>query len=85
MFDATRNITLQTPADSGDGKGPVMTATFKTVGVVNPDGTFTIVKEGDDGRLQGWLVNPNTIEAAYTESGPEPYVVRETLVRKPSP
>lgn len=81
VFEATREIAVEVPADFGDGKATT-TATLKTFGVVNPDGSFTIVKKGDDGMLTGWPVDANTINAVYTESGAQPYVARATLVRK---
>jgi hypothetical protein len=81
LFKATRSITVGVPANFGDGKGDQTTATFPSAGVINPDGTITMVKSGDSGMLNAWLIDRDHMEAVYVESGDEQVVVRQTLRR----
>lgn len=85
LFKATRTVTLGTPGDFETGEGEVMTAVLESHGVINPDGTITIVKKGEEaGEAEGWLLSDNEMELIYHEGGEEPVVVRETLRRSAS-
>lgn len=83
LFQTSREIKVDQPVDFGEGDLQTA-ATVKSIGVVNPDGTISIVKLGDNGRIEGWLIDQDHMELTYTEGAEEPFVVRETLVRQKS-
>lgn len=95
LFDVTRDLEVPKEVASNLGTGETTTrAVLKGVGAINPDGTITIMKAGDQGRLTGWFLDDNTIEAVYSEGGSipaqphEPVVARFKLTRQtaaPSP
>lgn len=91
LFQVSRDLKLPKEGAGNLGTGVTTTSVvLKGVGAINPDGTITILKQGDQGRITGWLTNDNTIEAVYSEGGAipaqpnEPVVARYTLTRQPS-
>ncbi|NQU37789.1 MAG: hypothetical protein HQ526_09390 [Actinobacteria bacterium] len=89
LFDVSRDLEVTKEASGNLGTGTATTrAILDGVGAINPDGTITILKKGDQGRITGWLVDNNTIEAVYSEGGTipaqpnEPVVARYQLTRQ---
>ena len=81
LFTVTREITIETPGDFGDGKGKNTHAVVQSIGVINADGSFYLAKKGDSGFVQGWVHSPDEIHTSYVESGPEPVVAKQVLTR----
>lgn len=82
LFKVTRTVTLGAPSDFETGEGEAMSAVLESHGVINPDGTITIVKKGEEaGEVEAWLLSDDEMEMVYTESGEEPVVMRQTLRR----
>lgn len=91
LFRVSRDLEVPQAAAGNLGTGGVTThVVLKGVGAVNPDGSVTILKEGDQGRITAWLVDQNTMEAVYSEGGAipaqpnEPVVARYRLIRQTS-
>jgi len=82
LFNVSRAIEVQVPAEFEDGQPKTTSATVTGVGVINPDGSITVVKGGDAGRVDAWLTDKDTMEWVYAEGGDEQVVVRQTLKRK---
>jgi hypothetical protein len=81
LFRATRDIMLDGPEEFGDDAAPAISVTDQPLlGIVNADGSITMVKFDDSGRLDGRLTDDDTMILSYTEAG-DPGVARITLVR----
>lgn len=82
LFRVSRDIVLEQAYSLGNEGPPTISVTAQpALGIVNADGSITIVKKGDTGQLDGWLVDRDTMVLSYNEAGVEPAVARIKLVR----
>jgi hypothetical protein len=85
LFVVARDLELSIERPLGDGGPPTKQVTgHPLLGVVNVDGSITMVKKGDAGQMNGRLTDMNTMVLSYAEPGDEPGVSRVTLVRDAS-